>query len=292
MRRGAAVGFLAALSACSLLNSLDGFTGGAAPDGGPVVGNDGATEAAPIVDASDAADVTATDRSQLYALAVLADKPRGYWRLEETSGVAAKDETGNYGGTYLAGPMLGKPGVVGSRAVKLRKNTNARLRIDTADFRFSGNKPFTVELWAKVGVLEDYQWLGGTELVGSGVRTGWSFFVKGDGNVRYEVWRTDDGGPPIQPRGLTLTTTPLALGGAFRHIVLAYTGSALIGYIDGVDKIVNSPSAAPDVDTGVFVWGCRGDLANCLDDWTIDELAIYDFELSAARVTAHYDLGK
>ena len=36
----------------------------------------------------------------------------------------------------------------------------------------------------------------------------------------------------------------------------------------------------------------RPDATYCLDDWVIDEVAIYDVVLPSARVKAHYDLGK
>jgi hypothetical protein len=297
MRRGASVCLLAAvpLSACSLLTSLDGFTGGSPSDAGATdttVLGDAATEAeaATVTDASDGGG-DAPDRSALYAAAVLADSPRGYWRLEETNGTVAKGETGSYDGIYVAAPLLGEPGVAGSRAMKLRAGTQARMRVESNDFRYVDNKPYTVELWAKVGELKDYQWLSSTEVIGGGARRGWSLLAGADGQIRYEGWRTDDGGSPAQVRGLLVSATGLPSGGDFRHIVMAYTGAAVIGYIDGVPK---SPfvTSGKIPDVGQLMWGCRSDLAYCLDDWTIDELAIYDFELKAERVKAHYDLGK
>jgi hypothetical protein len=299
MRRGASVCLVTALSACSLLTSLDEFTGGNAGnvgDGGGVdaVGlGDGATGDGPGPDdAADASD--AGERSRLYSLAVLADMPRGYWRLEEIAGTVAKDETGRNHGIYVAGPLLGERGVAGSYAAKLSSNTNARMRVESTDFRYAGTAPYSVELWAKFGELKDYQWLASTETVGTGnARSGWSILADAIGDIRYEVWRTDPGGaPPAQVRGLTLTSTTVVPGGPFHHLVMVYTGSAVIGYIDGIDK-TPFPTTGPAPDTGgQLLWGCRGDLFYCLDDWTIDELAIYDYALGPARVQQHYDLGK
>jgi hypothetical protein len=164
------------------------------------------------------------------------------------------------------------------------------MRVESSDFRYAGVKPYSVELWAKVGELRDYQWFGGTELLGGGNRNGWSLLADVDGHIRYEVWRTEDAGA-MQVRGLFVSTVPLPAVGGFHHIVMTYNGTHVIGYVDGV---ANFPFATTGVapDTGELVWGCRGDLAYCLDDWTIDELAVYDVPLSAERAKAHYDLGK
>lgn len=286
------VAVLAGVSACSLI-SLDGFTGGAGPAdsgatdvlvSGDAVGTDG--DAPTDGEAGDAGP----SRSQTYALAVLADKPRGYWRLEESAGTTAKGENGKYDGLYVESPALGEPGVAGSRAIKLRSNTMARMLVNSRDFRFPGKAAYSVELWAKAGVIKNYQWLGGTERGNNG-RTGWSLLVDVNGRILYEVWKPDADGGNQQERGLGLTTVKV-LPGAFHHVVMAYTGTTVFGYMDGAKTTTFlSGGIAPD-DTGTLLWGCRADLSHCLDDWTIDELAVYDFAIDELRVKAHYDLGK
>ena len=47
---------------------------------------------------------------------VLSDSPSGYWRLGEASGVFAADSAGPNTGSYLNGPLLGRPGALGSDA--------------------------------------------------------------------------------------------------------------------------------------------------------------------------------
>jgi len=219
---------------------------------------------------------------------VLADKPLGYWRLEETSGTNAKDETGRNDGTYVNGPLLGQPGVAGSRAAKLPKDSDARVAILSGDFEFTGNAPYSVELWARPAVFKDYQWLAATEHY-SGGRRGWSLLVDAAGVIRYEAWNAGDGGDD-QTRGVLVNGTSLTLG-AFQHIVVAYTGSVVFGYVNGAQTTMfTTRGLVPE--GGPLIWGCRGDIAACLDDWVIDELAIYDFPIAPERVKAHYDLGK
>jgi hypothetical protein len=302
MRRRSAFAAVAALltagvlTACSLLTSLDGLAGGptdadAGRDTGatPVEGGGGdGGDAGSRGDGGNAGD-SAPSASTLYANAVLSDKPLGYWRLEETAGTIAKDETGHNDGTFINLPLLAQPGVAGSNAAKLPKDTDARMVVTTGNFAFTGNAPYTIELWAKPGEFKDYQWLGGTEIDANG-RHGWSLLADAAGKLRYEAWNPDADGGDVQTRGVFVAVTSL-VPGAFAHIVVAYTGSTAFGYVNGVqttmfDTLGTLPAAGP------LLWGCRGDIMHCLDDWVIDELAIYDFALDGARVTAHYDLGK
>ena len=296
--RVAAAALLAAglLTACSLLTSLDGLSGGAASDAAgdtatPIDGNTG--EAASGTDGSSTGDAdgdAALSASALYAASVLSDHPLGYWRLDETTGTTAKDETGRNQGTFVNAPLLGQPGVAGSLATKLPAAMKSRMMVATGDFGFPGNAPYTVELWAKPGAFRDYQWLAATEIEVGG-RHGWSLLVGADGNARYEVWFPDpDGGADRQTRGAFISTTPLSQG-AFTHIVVAYTGSVANGYVNGVGTTMFN-TVGKATAGGPLIWGCRGDFQDCLDDWVIDELAIYDVALDPARVKAHYDLGK
>ena len=287
-----------ALTACTLLTSLDGLSdsAGAAgddaggdglitlPDGAVVSKDDGATAG------GDAAKVDAApSASDLYAAAVLADKPLGYWRLEETAGEVAKDETGQNDGAYFNTPMLGEPGIAGSRAMKLPAQLMAYMAVATGDFRFPGTTPYTVELWVKPGAFRNYEWVVSTELWDPD-RHGWSILADQGGLLRYEVWTADADGGATQTRGLVVSPTPISAG-TFSHVVLAYTGTTAVGYVDGV-KTTSFDTTGPGPNTGTLFVGCLSNLMGCLDGWVIDELAIYDFVLTAPRVKAHHDLGK
>src|SRR5205823_13784272 len=50
--------------------------------------------------------------SDLYAGAVLADSPAGYWRLGESSGTTATDQTGTNAGTYGGGQACSPAGAL------------------------------------------------------------------------------------------------------------------------------------------------------------------------------------
>lgn len=293
MRRtvAAASVLASAVTACSLLTSLDGYTGGDEPsdaDAQPdtrTPADSGADHTLP----ADGGFDSAPTRSELYANAVLADKPLAYWRLEETTGTVAKDETKRYDGLYVQAPTFGEVGVAGSRAIKLAKGAKARMQVDDAVFRFTGQKPYSVELWAKPGELKDFQWLASTEGSMVGGRSGWSLLADAEGAIRYEVWRPNGDGGSNQVRGVFMPSTIAA--GALHHVVMTYDGAAVVGYVDGA-RGAPFPTAGMIPDTGFLTWACRGDLSHCLDDWVLDELAVYDTVLASDRVTAHYELGK
>jgi len=45
-----------------------------------------------------------------YGAEIMDDSPIGYWRLDETVGALARDETGNWDGSYVGALSLGEPG--------------------------------------------------------------------------------------------------------------------------------------------------------------------------------------
>ena len=290
---------LGTLTACSLLTSLDGLSNGGNGAGGDDGGGDSSVmsldgagsglDGGTSSDGNDGGNVDAAlSASDRYAQAVLADRPLGYWRLDETSGTVAKDETGQNAGTYVNAPVLAQPGVAGSHAAKLPNGSDARVAVLTGNFEFTGNAPYSIEIWVRPAVFKDYQWLAATEH-NNGGRRGWSLLADANGGIRYEAWNAGDGGDD-QTRGVLVNSTPLTLG-TFQHVVVAYTGSVVFGYVNGVQTTMFTTSGLVP-QGGPLLWGCRGDLAACLDDWVIDEVAIYDFPLKAERVKAHYDLGK
>lgn len=122
-------------------------------------------------------------------------------------------------------------------------------------------------------------------------RSGWSLIGFANAAVNYEVWQpSQDGGGGGNVRALPLSPTPLTTG-RLHHLVVTYDGSRIVGYFDGVNGNTRSASGAVQ-GGGDLYWGCQADMTSCLDDWLIDELAIYDSVLQPDRVKAHFDLGK
>jgi hypothetical protein len=91
--------------------------------------------------------------SLAYRAAVLAKNPVGYWRLGETAGTTAVDETGNgHNGTYIKSPTLGQPGAInGDPNTAVQFNGTNYVEIpDSADFsQPTSTKGLTVEAWIR-----------------------------------------------------------------------------------------------------------------------------------------------
>ncbi|MBS2017765.1 MAG: LamG domain-containing protein [Deltaproteobacteria bacterium] len=260
---------------------------GGAPDAAP-------SDAPADADAATLADVVASDgsdggsRAEAYAREVVADAPIAYYRLEEPSGLVAKDERGAFDGVYTGSPVLGATGVAGSRAVTMPEGIVARVEIDAPALRFVNRQAFTIELWAKPGPnLGDYQWIASTEA--GNPRKGWSIFSSPTAYVFYEVWDVVDGGSNIV-RAIYPTRTKIT-SGRFYHIAFTYDGTTLVFYLDGAQERAQAEGGnVPNVNEVVL--GCRGAATSCLSGWTLDEVAFYDKSLPAARIKAHYDAGK
>ena len=88
-----------------------------------------------------------------YFQAVLADSPKSYWRLGESSGTNAVDSSPNaHTGTYHNSPTLGVTGALSgdtNTAITVAAASVQYVQIaDNADFDY-GNGPFSLELWIK-----------------------------------------------------------------------------------------------------------------------------------------------
>lgn len=274
--------------------SLEGLTGGK-PDGGGVVDP---IDGAPIVEAGSAipdATVEADappSRADQYREAVLSDSPLGYWRFDELTGTDAKDERAKHPGFYRQAPSLGRPGIFGDAgAIAFPEVATSHVELPGNDFRFGGLLPFTFEAWVLPRTFRNYQWIAGTET--SPPRVGWSILATATGELLYEVFQDPSDGGLATLR--SWSSNRLLELNRFQHIVVSFDGGTIRGYIDGqLAATLATTRSAPD--TGVLLLGCRKNndntLVNCLDDWALDEVAIYDHPLEDDRVLAHYQLGK
>ena len=261
-------------AACSLTTSLDGFTGGAVDGGAP----EGSTSEASTPDRA-APDTGGPDASNTaYAAAVRADRPLGWWRLDERSGTKAKDEAAAHDGTYVgsvtfraAGAIVGDP----DTAVAL-DGTSGALRIaDTFDA--SGTQPFSIELWLNPTSTSGDHRLASRRTGNS--ETGYRFMFSGD-QLRLERWQ--DGG-----LSGAAALAPLPKLNRWTHVVGTYNGAVLRIYADGAEVGSGSSPGAVSASSAIFVWA-----SNSLADadyfaGSVDELAIYDHALEPDRIAAH-----
>ena len=234
-----------------------------------------------------------------YQDAVLLDNPVAYWTFDETdvgqpaanSGILGAVADGSY---TLDGVVLSEQTLVAGES-----NSSILLsgsgRMATAPFdKFSsvgdvGGTGFSVEYWTEYRSLPG----GFTNIVGDGESGGdFNLMVYGGpgGFVRPHV-STDSGVSAID-------SVPTLSPGEIVHVVS--TWDAISGdmtlYFDGAAVDANSIAASLpnngmplNIDNPIFV-GQDGREPRTPDAW-LDEVAIYNYPLSADRVAAHYNAG-
>jgi hypothetical protein len=274
------------LAACSLLLSTDDLSGaGSSPQGSDASTSDALpADARPIEADAQAADAGASDASidagNPYVLAVLSDAPVLYLRLEESSGVLARDLTGEAKASYYGNFRLGVQGVFpGSRAIELDGGLGGVVALE--DFDFSGTKPFTLEAWFRP-TAHDEVWRFVTNLdarTSDGLRQSLGVWAHGDTDG-FELERYVDGKNRSVWRSLPTI-------GEFHHMVATYDGGTLRLYVD-TQLAGATTDARPSHAVGELWFGSLDrHYGTLIGD--LDEVAVYDKALPVTRVVAHYD---
>jgi hypothetical protein len=202
---------------------------------------------------------------------ILADKPVGYWRLDDSQGRLALDYSGSGNhGTYSSG-------ITRSSASASR---NAAIFDGTGNVTLPGGPPTgksarTTELW--FNATQD----GNRVLISYGAL---------NGNQLWEIGRVDHQ-LVLHYWGNSVYLGAVCSLNCWHHTAITYDGSTLQIYLDGI--LIGS-AAGLTLDTGkdFFKIG-RSDTDRFLQPFagSIAEVAVYDRVLSAQRIVAHYNAG-
>ncbi len=245
-----------------------------------------------------------------YFATVLADHPVAYFRLEEASGAGQVDDSSgnvnvgfpNYvlqGDGVTTYPQLGQAGI-DSNAVAFATSTgigqgyidfpvNSTINPTLGD-NITG-APFTAEVWLQatsdsVGKYEtpvdDSSDFGQPPPWNNSA--GWNLYqTAGPGST----WSYS-----IRPNpGYVGGGAPVVIG-KWTHIVLTYDGTNSTFYADGVQVRKDAvPSYLANNGAEDLILGQGPATGQSPFDGYIDELAIYNYPLSAAQVAAHYAVG-
>jgi hypothetical protein len=216
---------------------------------------------------------------------VLADQPIAYWRLGEASGTMAKDETGHItDGTYSGGVTLGQPGALTGDpdTAAAFDGQTGRLDSSSSTLDFTGVMPYSVELWARPTKMPTtgYERIISKEHA-AGNRQGYfvSYSPPG-GIVSFERWSNQMGEGAVTP------AIPLNV---WTHIVGTYDGTQLAIYANGAlaMSIPSSRQLLP-VSEPFSVGTFSGNMLSDYFAGSVDEVAVYDHALTAARVMTHF----
>lgn len=274
--------------ACTLVVDTKGLSGGTIDRRDALV--DGPSPDAPRpTEASTDGPTDAAAESSPYASAVLADTPLAYYRFEETTTAPAHDSSGNgHDGTYVGSVDLGVPGALAREsgtAIHLN-GTTAWVRVGDM-FHFTARAPMTLEAWVKPDGLTGYVGVLTNEL--PDYSAGYRFLLSAaEGFSMERIFMQPDARAASADTNV-LPAPPLA---KWSHLVATYDGTDVVLYVDGQEAMRRPQTPGLDPAAGaIFSIGARA--SGKVPDYrgALDEVAVYDHPLSAARVAAHHALG-
>jgi len=221
-----------------------------------------------------------------YWTGILADSPRAYWRLEETSGTAAAEETGTYGnGTITGGVTLNQTGLIDQGTCFDFNGTTGWIdcpSIGTMTF------PITVEAWVRIDTLSAERAIfhshGTTNYYGvwlTVLTTGAISMNYGNGVSASSTGRRSF----ASAAGVIATNTLYHVAAVWVNTTTCkvYINGSLVtvNYSSGTAVALSTASGTPRI----------GRANTAYMDGRIDEVAIYPVELNTTQITTHYLLG-
>jgi alpha-L-fucosidase len=223
-----------------------------------------------------------------YSTQVLADTPVGYWRLGESSGTSAADASGNgLTGTYEGSFSLGQTSLSGEA------NTAASLTGGSGRVNCGNPSPLqivgnvTVEVLVKLNAVpaNGVRVLAGKGLQGGPAREGYVLRIYKDASNYVLTFVSYD-----DPNEYDISIPITWAAGETYHVVGRHLAGQRSIWVNGV-KVVEAAKAQGAIATSApFLIGAEsqfGSIVNHLDA-TYDEVAVYNYGLSDARIAAHY----
>jgi hypothetical protein len=230
-----------------------------------------------------------------YAAVVLADHPMAYWRLDEPEGApVAYDRVGGHNGNYnnVTLGLTGHNLFDQDTAARFGPGTNSFVGdIEGIDFSIAGtNGAFSLECWVKggsqqLGIITKGAGFGGEQFALDSV---------GSSTANYRWYIRDATGPQWD-----VSWSAFQPKNTWQHLVAVYDGPArqMRLHVDGIQVgprtvsptgLLSTPHPVTIGSRQSLTWGGPYDLNF---NGMIDEVAIYDYALSADQVLAHYSAG-
>ena len=228
-----------------------------------------------------------------YEAEVMFDAPVNWWRLGDTGNQT--DKTGGLTLTPINSPTDGVAGLLPTgtdTAVSFVDTSSQYLINNTADFRI-GDTQGSIEAWFSSSAND-------------ALDVSYAIFSSSDTSIEriVSIDLMPSGSVRLFFQGFLLrnikTTSTSFNDGNPHHVVVTSNGSRYKIYVDGADEpftVLNGPDDGRWFDTvsdrDNVVVGCRKDFSGgqYYFDGTIDEVAIYNAELSLDRIEAHYQAG-
>lgn len=227
----------------------------------------------------------ATFGGRSYDEVILADRPVGYWRLDETSGTIAHDSSGNgNNGTITGGVTLGVQGPLASTDTAMAfDGSTGYISVPASPYISPSSNALSVEAWIKTtisGIIANQENAFEIAVIG--------------GQFQMALMTTNMNGA-VPSAWFWFGPTTLVNDGVYHLLSAAYDGSDVRLYIDGQLSYTETNYTGPvqKVTTPLGI-ACRGlgvSGPNSYFPGSLDEVAIYGYALTAAQVAAHYAAG-
>lgn len=222
--------------------------------------------------------------SSAYALGICDVQPVGYWRLGETSGPPALDQTDLQDGSYGASVAFGS-GALSESNGAITTNT-ASDGYGSVAYEPYGNystlENLSVETWIRTTRVDSYERCAVCR--DSAFRLG----VKGG-----KAWAAVSHNAVTPLVVKTLTGTTNIADGEWHHLVITYNGTSGKLYVDGQPEGTPYPADTrvfSSVGKGIRIGRGSVSSSNTAFMGSIDEVAIYDHALTATTVSNHWGL--
>jgi hypothetical protein len=244
-----------------------------------------------------------------YKAAVLANTPTFYWRLDETSGIVAKDSSGhNLTGTYRNAITLNKPGAIDGDAA-ITEGPALSTNISQTAAAKAPPATYSLELWFRTTSTSGGRLIGWSNAAsGQSAHPDRTIYMGTNGQLLYTTFQTT-----------TDPTKQCAYGnfyyvknacyawakqdyndGGWHHVVATQSPTqGMILYVDGVQVATMPLGTAPATYAGL--WRVGGDVMTSFPRapknngglaGDIDEVAVYPTVLTPAQVLSHYQAGQ
>lgn len=224
-----------------------------------------------------------------YNRLIISDAPVSYWRLGEPSGTQAVDAMGVNDGTYTNTPTLGVVGAIDSAdtAITLSRGSSEYVTMgDVLDF--DKDDPFSLECWFNISNNSNICALIDKS---SNVSAwpGYGIEFRGDSNDKFSFFFRN-----TASNGIHITLDTLFNDGEWHHLLITYDGSVdadgVTWYMDGEESSITINASNLTLTTLTSFPLCIGatNAAANYFDGSVDEVAIYDYELDKQQARAHY----
>jgi len=225
-----------------------------------------------------------------YPAALLVDHPIAWWRLGETNGTVAFDNIGGNNGSYT-NVSLGRPGYNPldtnlAAGFGTLASANSYVGGIPIDFATNGNAVFSVEAWVKGNAQTT-----DAGIIAKGTGGGGEQFNldTGAGSHSFRFFVRDAGG------GAHLANGNVAPNGNWHHVlgVCNQAGGLVVLYVDGVSNASGTITAGSGLLSSpnpVSIGSRQSGTTSYNNQFvgTIDEVAIYNYALTASQAQTHY----